>query len=333
MAQKSDRATRILSEEERRQRELERRMKKRYRRIEAPKKRGPQFLPFLLSLLAITVILFRFFGPELGIDMSFLDTEDVEGLRVEDEAAADAGFERLDPAPFREPITTLETSLFTPDLADRSLQDLASDLAVGLDRLASRLRAVGRESVDSAAETLEAASASLDSSEDFDLRRLEALRERWTEVRNATFVPATWFHEPMVAVGDGESELVLAAYRDQAGRLRDLVDDALAEAVVVTDTANPDAETRARLAEEWSLFARDWRDRHAALVEERLPRPDAAGSGDMLLAVQRYEQFLRQTESLVSADRLPGPRDLRTYEAAQVDARDLLDRFDELVSK
>ena len=325
---RSKRPTRILSEEERHELLRQREKKKRFRQIKAPARQGPQLVPFLLSLLAIAVVLFHLFGPDLDLGLDFLDSEEIEGLDVDGESEPEPDVRR-DPAAFREMIERFEARLFAPNLADQQLSDFAESLAADLDGLAIRFRAEGNETFDDAAMKLEAASAEI--ADRVTLRRLESLRGEWTRLRGDLFRPADWFRFG-TSGGDTRREVIaLAVYRQSAEDVLALVEEALGEVESILSTRAPDDEQQADMADAWSEFAADWHERLDGLRAEAFPRPDSSAPDAHLLVVQDYEQRVRGVADWVAGSRLPDESTLRTLESAQVDWRQLVSRFDELI--
>ncbi|MEM8932439.1 MAG: hypothetical protein AAGE94_14755, partial [Acidobacteriota bacterium] len=324
---KRPRATRILSEEERQALLRRREKKKRFQKIDAPAPRGPKFIPLLMSILAIAVILYQLFGPDLDLGLDFLDVEDVESLAIDDEITETDS--RLDPERFRDSITALEGRLFAPDLVDQDLAGYSEALAGDLDVLAIRFRAEGTDAFDAAAETLEASSSSL--STPVTMSRLETLRGEWAQLRGSLFLPVDWFHSASVEGGDEQEMLTLASYRQNAFDTLSLVEDALTEVELYLTEDLADDDALARRDTDWQAFVDRWRDQHAEVADRRLPRPDARATNDQLLAIQDFEQRLRGVSGLLPEPARPDDGLLSRLESAQTAWRQVVDRFDDLL--
>lgn len=310
---------RVRSPEERRRLELaRRRYARRYRRIEDLKRRGPQFIMVLLALLAIALILYRLFGPEL----LKVDEEEIADTFVapEVEQAADV---RVDPDLLRPEIEAFEEALFGERSA-RGLDELAGSIAGEGNLLAEKARQLseGRPRLSELESRVESLAAEIQAPS-FDLERLDELREQWLQVRLETLHRADWFASPTAAVAEDAS--ALAAYRDAAVSLLSLVESALSEAEYFSE----------RVAEGESISG-DWRDYEGDFfaelreIELTIPaeRPGTGASAQLLTAIQKLEQAVDFTRERVAVDMPGNPLDRRDYDRAVDSAQAAVDAFE-----
>ena len=311
---------RVRSPEERRRLELaRRRYARRFRRIEDLKRRGPQFIMVLLALLAIALILYRLFGPEL------LTVEDEEILDTFDETVAvqETANVRVDPELLRTEITSFEEVLLG-ERAARGLDELTRSIATEAGLLAEKARQLSEEHprlVD-LEQRVEALASEVQTSS-FDLERLEEIRRQWFDIRVDTLHRAPWLASTTTVVGEDAS--ALAAYRDAATALLDLVESARSEAEYFSE----------RIAEGENISS-DWRDYESEFfselreIELTIPaeRPGTGASAALLGAIQKLEQAVDFTRERVAVEVPTNPLNRSAYDRGVDSAQAAVDAFE-----
>ncbi|MEO1368994.1 MAG: hypothetical protein AAFX50_17595, partial [Acidobacteriota bacterium] len=203
---------RVRSPEERRKLELaRRRYARRFKKIEDLKRRGPQFVMVLLSLLALSLILYRLFGPEL------ISQDDEVIADTFEPAAAEtaAGATRIDPEPLRTEIEGFERALFGGESAI-NLGELQSAISTEASVLARRIRQLSAEqpAFNTLGERFQSLLADIQTSS-FELEKLADLRRDWVDLRGGALHRASWFAAPPKDAFAQDTSFIIA-YRESA---------------------------------------------------------------------------------------------------------------------
>ena len=266
----------------------------------------PKFLLLLSMILGLAVVLYRFFGPDLGPK-----EEALIGLEIEEAAPNRV----LDPEDYRNEIQAFEQALFEAPSTTRD------ELAVTSGRIGSTARIL-RDTLQEhdgdavAAVAMDALARAIPGTLDF--ARLEKAREDWLRLRRRHLGSAPWFLEPPATVAGGvsaERRAAVAEYRDIASELVLLLQDGNAQALALVST--PDQEA-------WNTFMDDWRERLREIAARKPKRPRSGASSDVLLGFERLERAFSQARGLANGKSSPQQASgafQRAYEQAEEAAR------------
>lgn len=273
---------------------------------EAAKRRkpaAPKFLLLLGLILGMAVVLYRFFGPELG-----LREEAIVGLEIEESAPGRI----LDAEDYRGEIQAFEQALFQAPATTRN------ELASTSGRIGSTARILSERLDERDGDSVAAASmADLAGSlpGQLSFTRLEKTREEWLRLRRRHLGSAPWFVEPSGAAAasssSAEKRAAVAEYRDIASELTILLQDGNAQALALV--SSPDQEA-------WRAFMDDWRERLREIAARKPKRPRAGASSEVLLGFERLERAFSQARSLANGNSAPQQASgafQRAYEQAE----------------
>ncbi|MEM1202369.1 MAG: hypothetical protein AAGN66_04000 [Acidobacteriota bacterium] len=315
--------------EEQRQRRAQRRIEKRYRRIDVEDRRSPHGFVVLLCLLGMALVAFYLFGPKLVFEDD-VEVDDFARVGPEDAGAAAEVDVVLDPSPFRDPLVSLEDALFdVPAASDGSWRAVAEEVAVASDQMVDALRRGGEPSQLNAADELRAMTSGARSA-DFDFEGLSDLRGAWFTWRRETFTAAPWL-KGAPALRQDRDPAFGAAYRQAALDLQTLVEDALTEIELVADPEDPTpgADARRGRQEAWRAFAEGWTADVDRLRSALPDRPDPSSPTGLLSAVARLRTSFERAQALGAA---PTP-DVPGLEALVYDLQATQDAFDDLAAR
>ncbi|MEM8995381.1 MAG: hypothetical protein AAGF23_11380 [Acidobacteriota bacterium] len=316
---------RVRSPEERRKLELaRRRYARRFKKIEGLKRRGPQFVMVLLSLLALSLILYRVFGPELLRE----DGEVISDTFEPATGNTDDDGSRVDPESLRFEIESFERALFGGESAS-NLGELQSTIAAEASVLSDRIRQVSAEQpafVD-LGERFQSFLADLQGSS-LELEKLADLRQDWVNLRDDALHTANWYAAPPKDAFSQDTSFLIA-YRESATSLLDLVDLARSEAESFSEMV-ADGEP---IQESWREFERDFTEQLQD-IERSIPaeRPSVEASTRLLAAIQQLERTVDFVRENVAIEPPRYPLDARTYDRAADSAQQAVDAFADLES-
>lgn len=269
---------------------------KNYRRVRVPERRkGPQFIAVLATLLVLALILYKMFG------QGFFTTSAPAITDVapeEADAAVAAG--PIDPLPFREAIENFERPLLgdnpSPDLP--TLRD--SILGAG-GKLAAELQLDRSAAAPRTAQALERSLAALAAKSPPRLEDFAQLRREWLQLRRREMLDASFLQNPTEpATGD---QIALTAYRSQAAALDQALgaafDRAAAYAREPEEPETPE-ERQLRLAG-LDEVAAELRQQIGELRQAQPERPSGNLEPALMVAIQSLEQALAEAQSLAGS--------------------------------
>lgn len=234
----------------------------------------PQFIPLLLTLLALVAV-----GGVVaqGLLGRGSDSAQTDAATVTSQPAVEVAGGLIDPALYRVAITQVDAALF----------EAGDDLLVTEGRIdsavAALVSAMGRRPLHrGAADAIQSAFAD---QERIDVVTLDASRGAWLTLRRRYFAAATWMRQ---AAAGTSSDLVRSANLEAIDQVDRLVAEALGQEPIA-----------------WPTFEPDWRARVAAATAH-VPSPRFDASSQALLARRTLDEALHQLASL-SFEGPPGP--------------------------
>jgi hypothetical protein len=252
--------------------------------------RRPKFLVLLISALAMALILYAIFGPDQPYDP---DSAAPKGLELNDQGGA---VTRLDPAPYRGAVETLERAFF------RTPVESSADLALLGPRMASATsslrNAIAREHPDSSAAGALSTRESEIPREGFSFADLESARESWLRLRERYLEEAAFYYRAPASstTRSAAQPASLAEYRTLANDLENFLSDGYYNAQTAIDAGDSAG---------WQNYAQRWRERFTEMAKTRPRQPRAGADAALLLAYQDLDQALRKADSLSRSTRLP----------------------------
>jgi len=282
-------------------------------RLAPPPRRRPQMLVLLLALLGLAGILYRIFG--VGLEAS-ADVRVAPALHW-----PQTNVVKLEPEQYRAALEAMEGALFAVSGNDFSL--IAASVLDAEHGLARQIREREPSERQAAADDFDELAKTIDL-DGFNYPELQRVRVGWARLRTQHFRTVGWFTRRI----DSDDTAVLVAYQDGASRLAALIGEARSEALALADPS-PSWATREEIAaraerdERWRGYLTELRSRLREIEKELPQRPGTQASADLMMAVQKLEQALRQTGSAVGAG------GLARGEAGQRQLDDLLLRADE----
>ncbi|MEO1085477.1 MAG: hypothetical protein AAFY88_14655, partial [Acidobacteriota bacterium] len=309
---------RVRSPEERRKLELaRRRYARRFKKIEDLKRRGPQFIMVLLSLLALSLILYRLFGPELLRQ----ENEDISDTFAPTAVDAAVSGVRTDPEPLRSEIESFERALLGGESAS-NLDELRSTISAEASVLSERIRQLSAEqpALVDLGERFQSLLIDVQTSS-LELEKLADLREEWVDLRDSALRKASWFTAPPKGAFAQDTSFLIA-YRQSADSLLSLVDLARSEAESFSEMV-ADGEP---IQESWREFERDFTEQLRD-IERSIPaeRPGVKASTQLLSAIQQLERTVDFVRENVAIEPPQHPLDARTYDRAADSAQQAVD--------
>lgn len=312
----------LTTEEKRRRLLARRRYERRFKRIEPEKRRRPQFVMVLLSVLVIALVLYKMFGPELLRE----DPARITDARTASEAATPAAASdvRLDAEPFRAQVESFESTLFGSKGGSGDLSELSSTLTLSARLLIDRLSSEQSPRLQSLTATLESLNTQMTGSE-FALEDLQAVRSSWIEARDQAFHRAAWFGS--IAREKSADAGIQTVYRQAASALLDLTERARDEAESIASAL----EYGEQPSSPWGEFERDFTERLRD-IEWSLPeeRPKAGAEPAFLAAIQKLELAIEEVGTRVVGSEPSFPLRREPYEEAIETARETIAAFDDL---
>lgn len=287
-----------------------------YRRVQvAEKRRTPRAIAALFGLLLLAAAAFGLYRLSQPAELDA--TAATAGLSPSDPALTST---RIDPELWRRDLESMEALLFAMPSDIGPLGEFGEQFGQETDTFAEQLRADGGAREGALADALDGLAARTDRS-NFNIRRLQEVREAWIEIRRQRLGEADWLRTDDAGANRAAE---LDIYRDAALQIQDLLSETLNTGEELA-TAGMNAMER---EEEWRRTLFFFRDDLKVLRSSLPRRPGVGASAADIEVIHQLDRLFIAAQDLADKNGDVTRLNRRAFDAALDNADEAAAFFD-----